>query len=1222
MLRRLVTEGRGVCSSACRRRLLATGNRSHAGTLGSRTNHVATTLWNGTDPRHSHRFSTFSTSSTPWTPSTSPATVPRLDVSRPRDESDAELRHLARTLASYRSLKIAVVERGEDFSPNPRFSQNILRDVLRIARDTPANLHPQQLVQIVTTLLLPTTNITIPSHAVAALLEVVVLSLNKSKTIKRLDYAHAEAAREVLENVRTIQIYYTSDFSQQEMDGWNNSLTTILNIVLNFYATIASKVSLETSKAASQTAENLVADSALTARPVAREFLNLKPDVISFNTIINAWANTAEAGSRLSLNDESTYQQGLKAAEMAAERAQAVLSMMVEISQQVPTLQPTPHSYGNTLQAWSFVRKVTTPQHVFDTILHPMVHRCLENNGPFPNVFVLSTACKSLRCHTQLSNFRRHLDQLLEIQANFNIHMSTIFCNGILTAFHRMEPRNRAEYAYKMEDMVSFFDAYCQEPDRISYMTVLAGIRDAVLKSEKANDRAIAHAKRILQQAGRFRDHIMHLDVMEALHFHPNEAEEFLSSMGERADYAMYRSLIETYERAACSQSPGTTEYGEKAEALLREMELISEMDRSFRPTSHVYNSVIIAWLAANDIVGVERADSVLQNLLERYQRRLRETMEGDGSEWINERPNSTSFAIILSGYARHGSIQHIEKMEQILQQMGDLELAWAHASHALKNRFAMVEVNVLVANHLLNMYANFSGEDDGLLARAENLLKRMGTVGFKTKPDEYSYTILFKAYANSNASAGRTMRLIELAKLNKYRFDLRMYNSALNALASSGSLEGANAASALLEDMQKANVNPDTFSFSAVIKAYCSLNTVEGVKRADAYFCQALAAGQADVVCCLIMTKAYRSLNSFEGTARANEIAGLQRYLSLSPMDSTNVDSGSFDPPGGEQTADSFHTKLLTMVEQFEQSGRQEDDGSLHRAFGVGFSNWFYDQTIASAAKTEDLFRLRLKLFHDKKMHAPTKLEIESTIKKLGHCQQIEIAEELLEDVYLHAMGKDTISEAAYDAIMHAYLREPPKVESAIKACKILEKMRERHKNGALAEPGSTSYLNCINAWVRTASPDCDERAEELLRQMELVVPTHDPNLARAYNLVLKACAICSYKSKDSIRRGTDIFGDLMKLNIMALPPSYAYMLQIASRIPGSQQRVVGIYDKVIRQCRKCGCVSEFVLKEFLQVAPTDLARSVFNVEDPKKLRWADLPADWKQNVRSSRRE
>jgi hypothetical protein len=147
---------------------------------------------------------------------------------------------------------------------------------------------------------------------------------------------------------------------------------------------------------------------------------------------------------------------------------------------------------------------------------------------------------------------------------------------------------------------------------------------------------------------------------------------------------------------------------------------------------------------------------------------------------------------------------------------------------------------------------------------------------------------------------------------------------------------------------------------------------------------------------------------------------------------------------------------------------------------------------------------------------------------------------------------------------------------------------------------------------------PKCDEHAEALLRQMESMVAKDDPELVRGYNLTLKACAIGSGTRKDSVRRGTDIFGQLMTLTTKPIPPSFAYMMQIVSHMPGSDERRFEIYEKIMRQSQGLGCVSDFVLQEFKRLAPTKLAKHVLQVENPKKLLWKDLPAEWRHNVRS----
>jgi hypothetical protein len=110
------------------------------------------------------------------------------------------------------------------------------------------------------------------------------------------------------------------------------------------------------------------------------------------------------------------------------------------------------------------------------------------------------------------------------------------------------------------------------------------------------------------------------------------------------------------------------------------------------------------------------------------------------------------------------------------------------------------------------------------------------------------------------------------------------------------------------------------------------------------------------------------------------------------------------------------YHQELLTMVEKFEKSGHR-DDGSLSEAFRIAFRNWFHANGRRCATKMEELLQLRLELFH-REMDAPSSYECESTIRMLAKCHKLENAEELLDYVYLYAMGKETLSHAAYNAI------------------------------------------------------------------------------------------------------------------------------------------------------------------------------------------------------------
>ena len=1126
---------------------------------------------------------------------------------------------LAQQLLSYDSLKAAVVDREEDFSTNPRFSQPLLRDVLKILRDIPDKVTAREFTGMVERLVLPTTEITIPSHTVTALLEVVILTLTQSSKSNDLKLEDAHAAQELLIKLQSIQIYYTAQNSQQEMEEWKRSIVIALNLTLNIYASVASTLyDTEASKQVVQFAENLLMESGSSPSHNTPERLQLQPDVISFNTVMMAWAKSVQKShGRQQRHD---FQRKKHAVKTAAERAEAILKLLLEISQEIPSLQPTAYSYTAAMAAWAHVVSDQTPNHVFRSLLKPMVDRCYQGDGPAPTGATLVTACKSLLHHSSAKELKQHVKELLHYQTKVHVPLDIILCNSILTAHARMEPTDKKDYLTKSYDMISFFDTHVKNPDRISYMTVLSGIRQAIHTYQPPDNKLALESKRILQQAGGYQDTRMHNDVLGALCFHADAAEELFEQMGDSIDYDSYQYLLNAYE--CSSRNSNSSTYPLKAEELLKQMEVLSETNLSLRPQTNEYNSAILAWLETKNLEGVDRAASVLQGLLEKYQQRLEEMSSSQYDRfYIAERPNTTSFIPIMAGYSKHGSIEHIAVVEHMLQQMGDLQLAKSQATANQRKKMAPIAQNAVATNVLLDMYARYSKENPEMLTKADNLLKRMDSMGTKTKPDEYSYTIVLKAYAAAGESIVRTMRLLEMAKRSSSGVvPLRVYNAALNALANSSDEESARAADGVFKDMQQ-HRQPDAFSFAAVIKVWSKMGTLEGVQRADQALQLAIRSRQVDSFCFNSVISGYAQLKTPQGTDRAKEIyyAMLQesnRNKQVRPNAFTYQNLTMNGTPEDSQDI------LVQMMERYQQSGRQEDipDG---KAFSHVISRWFHDQGNDASSKAEEVLQLKLKLAADNNGPIPTKYDIDSVVKKLASVGKVDRAESLLDEMYSqHSWAKEeAVSTIAYNGIFFAYATQSASAESAVKACSLLAKMEERHRDGASAKPDGQSYGDCIATWVQSRDPFRDEKSEELMRRMMMAVSKDDFEVTRAFNLVLKACKQCAERNRGnndaSVQRGARVFGEMMKLENVVNASSYAYMLNLTSYME-EEDRKVQLYQKLILQCQKAGFVSESVLGTFLWLAPPALSAKAFKVKEEHlgKLRLKDLPREWGRNV------
>jgi hypothetical protein len=1227
-------------------------------------------------------------------------------------ETDAELRQLVEQLLSYDSLKTAVVDREEDFSPNPRFSQPLLRDVLLIVKErvnvgTTPLCTPQEVLSLVHTLVLPTTDMTIPSHAIQAVLELVVLTLSELNTSgsggksnnyygsisnsnrraqqqkhgnnnqgynnsndPKLVLEDAHVAQELLHKTKTMQIYYTMPFVKQEMEEWKRSLLICLNLTLNLYSNVASQIrDPEASKQVVQFAENLLMESGSTSpstnsnRTVnSPERLYVQPDVISFNTVMTAWGKSVRRNASKVHRERNgggkSNATSNHAAKHAAERAEAILKLLLEISQEMPSLRPTAYSYTTVMAAWAYVDTPEAAHHVMDNLLKPMVEQNLEelrnfshnNNAhnshrrhPSPTAVTLVTATKVLAHHDSSRELQQHVKELLSYQDKCRIPIDTILVNAILTAYVKMEPTNRNDYLPLCKNMIDFFDKYManRKPDSVSYMLILLGIRQCIQQQRRSkNPQPIANnfaqeAQRLLHQAVAtdLSDTRMFNDVLGSLCFHATEAEKVFEEMGDRVDYQSYQALLEAYESSSKMHTKQSSEYAEKAEQLLKRMEELSETNHALRPETTLYNSAILAWLETNCLKGVERAHSVLNGLLGKYQVRLDELSklsQADEPGHINlaERPNNTSFIPIMAGYSKYGSMEHIGVVEDLLQQIGDLQLAKYQAPPAHRRKMAPIEQNAVATNVLLDLYAQFSRKHPEMIIKSENLLKRMDALGGRARPDAFSYTIALKACAAAGLkdTVPHAMRILEVAKRSyKGNVDLRVYNAALNALASSPAKEeGCLAAEMLLREMvQLPHVQPDTFSFAAVIKACTSVGTMEALIQAEQVLQEAINTGQADSFCFNSLISGFAQLRTEESTALAKEVFFKMQQVSAKDA---KVKPTAFTYQNLAMTGSAREglELLLEMVDRFETSGRREDRPE-GKTYSHVISRLFHQENHAEAAeKVEQVLRLKLRVCIEHKGPHPSAYDIDSTVKKMVVAGKVDEASALLDELYEQhpTWARREISTGAYNAILGG-LAVKPSADGAAKASGVLEKMEHRHKeDGAEARSSARSYSDCIQVWVGTRLPNCDERAEELVHRMIKEAGANDPDLSRGFNLALKGCkaqAASGYDTDACVQRGARIFGEMMKRERIVNYASYAYMLNLTSYMPEEENRSkIMLYQKLMAQCQKAGLVSPSVLGTFLLLAPAPLAEKVLGVpvEKLNSLTTYKLPSKWTRNV------
>jgi len=856
-----------------------------------------------------------------------------------------DLEFLAVKLKSCFSLQEALTERGEgvDFSTEgPRFSQLLLQDVMKIVRqlDTSTDeplLSPRELLTIVHNLILPRAEMTIPSHALKALLELAVLTVSRLNPKGRttattstsnittktplLTLDDAICCEELLRKLLTIQIYDTRHGQQHHYEDWNKSLLILMNLTLNLYSTVASHLhDISASRQVVQMAEKLLLESASSSQKyhqehqhakLGHERLQLMPDVISFNTVIMAWGKsvqTSQLQKRRNRHSKTVHEAGVA----AAERAQAILGLLLHLSINEPNLLPTETSYNVALGAWANVSpfsKIATSEAM--QLLEDMVEQNRSSGSlhPPPTAATLVTVSKVLAsCSAKV--IHGNICKLLQYRDEFQIDPSDIILdNALLTAYARS-----ARSASSVDDnlttcrhMIEFFDTHLkmyQKPDRVSFLMSLDALQDCSRRifqnnknfrhKKEVDNFVLPTSRRLLREAveSNVVDTRMYNDVLGTHASNADEAQ-LLFDHHPSVDYMAYVRLMEAYEHTAKSLSAqkgkcsntleSVTELAKRAELILYQLEKLSESNPFLRPQTNLYNAVILTHLERQSLEGVQSAALVLKRLQQKYKQRLQE-YQGNAQQdsRICERPNTTSFVSVMAGYLKHGrSSSDVEVVEGLWNAMTDLQLARTQVPPNMSKKVAPVQANTVAMNILLRMYAKYCNEQPHLLKQAEQLaLERM-----IPEPDEFSFTILSQAYSNAikgiNAKDGvqrrkeildRTNDLLDVVRNQIKNPGLRFYNAVLHTLAQCSSKEAAlTAENVLLQEMS--SLNPDSYSYAAIIAAWTNLKTEEGLDRARDILLSSAANGVVDTFCFNTVISDFAKLGDIEQAGRLVEV-------------------------------------------------------------------------------------------------------------------------------------------------------------------------------------------------------------------------------------------------------------------------------------------------------------------------------------------------------------
>ncbi|KAI2505846.1 endonuclease [Fragilaria crotonensis] len=219
-----------------------------------------------------------------------------------------------------------------------------------------------------------------------------------------------------------------------------------------------------------------------------------------------------------------------------------------------------------------------------------------------------------------------------------------------------------------------------------------------------------------------------------------------------------------------------TVEFATRAEELLDEMEMLSELPEGYgiNPNVVTYTTVMRAWAGSGSPHAPENVERIFEKLEERYR------FTGDEAF----RPDSVTFGTLLHPWSRSGRPDAAIQAERIVQKARKMEL----------------ETGTQILNSIMYtsvMLAHWRSDDQDAVAKVLALLDtmndRVAEGDVHCAPDRVTYSVVIQALARSNAPdkavkawdfLNEVLQEYKEGRLPHVRPNAQMFTAVLNACA------------------------------------------------------------------------------------------------------------------------------------------------------------------------------------------------------------------------------------------------------------------------------------------------------------------------------------------------------------------------------------------------------------------------------------------------------
>jgi predicted hydrolase (HD superfamily) len=307
-----------------------------------------------------------------------------------------------------------------------------------------------------------------------------------------------------------------------------------------------------------------------------------------------------------------------------------------------------------------------------------------------------------------------------------------------------------------------------------------------------------------------------------------------LSSM---PNVATYNILVTALARNA----EANVEFAERAESIVRGMEMEEETYQGIRPDMVSYSAAIDAWSRCRSTGSAQRAETLLEHMAGLAKQEKEKT--GESQLW----PNTVVINSVLSAYARTGGRTSRERVKAIVARMEQM------AKMEDKVERLSLQPSAFTYTTILDTLAKSMGNNGDATEREAreifNTMQKAYQQGNKSaKPTVQAYNTLLNVFAKSSTdgSAQRALEILRKMEIegdNDVRPNIISYSTVMNALAKSreaGSVEEVENLLQTVEHLFKKGddgCRPNAFTYGAAIDAYVrnSASDAALLEKADA---------------------------------------------------------------------------------------------------------------------------------------------------------------------------------------------------------------------------------------------------------------------------------------------------------------------------------------------------------------------------------------------------